>query len=313
MYFHDDGVYWQCRTQCTSEIFPTGIHTFPPLRRLSVQAATRDENVTTPDILRHGYQGIYGDRAIQYKDWFHLVEKYSDCQLTCWKDKLVAFAGIARLMSVHYRVMHGPSHCVQDYLAGLWRIDLHRQLLWKALRAKARPEAPHAPSWSWASTDAKIAFPNGDWHDYRTNIEVLTAATIPSSKDDYGAVDGGVLQLRCNWLVPISITTHKVHGRYQLRHEKSILSDSSVYLDAEPLEAIEMLALTGWKERNDTYGLLLTPTSAADAFRRVGVYQIMGSEPGETKIEEFGQDQYVSISSILPFRARGERIIISMV
>ena len=255
-----------------------------------------------PDLLlRHGYQGIHLDRAINHRHWFRLIEEYSDCQLTYRKDKLVAFAGIARLMSINYRLMHGSSHGVQDYLAGLWRIDLHRQLLWKAHGAKARPEAPHAPSWSWASTDARITFPYGNWQDYQTNFEIITATTILSSKDEYGAVDGGVLQLRCNSLVPVSISTHKEKSwrEYPLCHGKDIVSNSGVYLDAEPLEAIELFALTGWKEKNTTHGLLLTPTSAADtsSFRRVGVYTI----------------EYVSISSELPFEAGGERIMISVV
>lgn len=55
--------------------------------------------------------------------WAELVEKYTACKLTVYTDKLVAVASLAGEMK-------GALSGADVYLAGMWRHDLHKQLLW---------------------------------------------------------------------------------------------------------------------------------------------------------------------------------------
>jgi hypothetical protein len=84
-----------------------------------------------------------------YSRWETIVQEYTRRSLTYQKDRFVALAGIVAELS---RIWN------DTYLAGLWRGDLLRQLLWRA-DAQAEPttgiEAPrthsvdfYAPSWS---------------------------------------------------------------------------------------------------------------------------------------------------------------------
>jgi len=77
--------------------------------------------------------------------WSRLVEDYTYRAFTFLQDRLVA---LARLAEKH-------KHRTEDkYLAGLWRSDLPRALLWQEQPPlSTRPAMYVAPSWSWASMD----------------------------------------------------------------------------------------------------------------------------------------------------------------
>jgi hypothetical protein len=62
--------------------------------------------------------------------WESIVSIHSQCDLTFEKDKLVALSGVARAMKV-------PMGC--DYLAGMWRTELERNLLWSVNNTFRRP------------------------------------------------------------------------------------------------------------------------------------------------------------------------------
>ncbi|KAK2029232.1 HET-domain-containing protein, partial [Colletotrichum zoysiae] len=92
--------------------------------------------------------------------WFRLVEEYTTRKLTVSTDKLPALAGVAALVkSFGLRDGNGSP----TYVAGLWREDIARGLIWgakydhpdgrKAPRIDGRPRAP---SWSWASVDGEV-------------------------------------------------------------------------------------------------------------------------------------------------------------
>ncbi|KAH7922711.1 HET-domain-containing protein [Leucogyrophana mollusca] len=81
--------------------------------------------------------------------WRFVLMDYTRRKLTDPADKLVAFAGVAE----HFFAAWGD-----DYLAGLWRRSLCREILWKRHKSKVLPEPAkyRAPSWSWAATDGDI-------------------------------------------------------------------------------------------------------------------------------------------------------------
>lgn len=65
-------------------------------------------------------QSINNDRDAAFA-WYRTIETYSKCALTKRDDKLVAISGLAKIMQTFTR---------SDYLAGMWRADLARSLLW---------------------------------------------------------------------------------------------------------------------------------------------------------------------------------------
>ncbi|CAI4212085.1 unnamed protein product [Parascedosporium putredinis] len=80
--------------------------------------------------------------------WHKAVSEYTKLQLTCPGDKLPALAGCVK--DISSSIDNGG-----DYLAGLWRNTLARDLLWE-IHPQAnsrRPPEWRAPSWSWASVD----------------------------------------------------------------------------------------------------------------------------------------------------------------
>lgn len=84
--------------------------------------------------------------------WEFLVEEYSRRQITYESDRLPALAGLA----TSYAEVTGHT-----YLAGLWREEMPRTLLWTP-RPEARARGPgggrHGPSWSWASSTDAVQF-----------------------------------------------------------------------------------------------------------------------------------------------------------
>lgn len=105
-------------------------------------------------ILRELYPLANEDNVSQ---WSEIVENYSRRSLTLARDKLVAISALARILAPVYG---------SDYIAGMWKIDLLRLLLWQATNpSQAVPRDPatiyRAPSWSWASVDCSVKFPRG--------------------------------------------------------------------------------------------------------------------------------------------------------
>ncbi|KJA27786.1 hypothetical protein HYPSUDRAFT_876431 [Hypholoma sublateritium FD-334 SS-4] len=87
-----------------------------------------------------------------WSTWKETLSEYTRRSITNPADKLVALAGVADAFQRCW-----PHDT--DYLAGLWRHTLARDLTWhRARRAArhARPQEYRAPSWSWAATDGPI-------------------------------------------------------------------------------------------------------------------------------------------------------------
>ena len=100
LYFARGEVFLECDKSIVCEAFPIKI----------------------PDQL--AYFLILTKRPICAKTWIEIVEKYSKCKLTLSRYKLVAISGLARLMA---------TETGDEYVAGMWRKDLERQLCWRAL------------------------------------------------------------------------------------------------------------------------------------------------------------------------------------
>lgn len=119
---------------------------------LSSSGLSREVEVSSK---RHG-------RWPHFKNWYDVVEQYSERALTVSTDKLLAIAGLAGLL-------HKQFGC--EYGAGLWREDLFRGLCWYvhapygwdiskfAASSHDAEQDYFAPSWTWASVvDTPIKF-----------------------------------------------------------------------------------------------------------------------------------------------------------
>lgn len=85
------------------------------------------------------------------KSWKDMVSEYTVCALTRESDRLIAIAGLARLMKLKIRCR---------YVAGLWDNDtLAEQLLWERYDGEmVHTDTYQAPTWSWASVKGKVSW-----------------------------------------------------------------------------------------------------------------------------------------------------------
>ncbi|KAF2002122.1 HET-domain-containing protein [Amniculicola lignicola CBS 123094] len=132
--------------------------------------------------------------------WRMYVRGYSKTALTKPSDKLIALAGIAKMFANVYGLQE------TDYLAGLWRQNLVRELLWAIFirHSGSRPDLYRAPSWSWASTDGEVWDPSSEELTSETTILQANVCTVNGS---FGPVKHGFIVLK-GPLVPVELCYH---------------------------------------------------------------------------------------------------------
>ncbi|KAH6618240.1 heterokaryon incompatibility protein-domain-containing protein [Chaetomium sp. MPI-SDFR-AT-0129] len=193
LFFGEQGLFWECRTEIASEFSPDG---FPG--KLGSHLV-RPENEAWP--------------------WGQIVRCYSDAALTFETDRLPALSGIA----TRQRDVTGD-----DYLAGMWQRELVLQLPWGVRYPRNRRKRPvnwRAPSWSWISIDVPTSY--WDHWDHplsqqlKKYIYVLEAWTTLAGPDPCGQVDGGELSIGCSALI---------HGRVQRQEGYCVNSSTPLLL-----------------------------------------------------------------------------------
>ncbi|KAI0323736.1 HET-domain-containing protein, partial [Cubamyces sp. BRFM 1775] len=137
---------------------------------------------------------IYGSEVWKdvYRGWWRIVNNYSRRQLSDASDKLTAISALAEMFVPSL----GP-----EYVAGLWRRTLLRDLLWttdvrfspSVLRSN-RLTGYRAPSWSWASINGPVTLWNHPAGDPVADVVGCTVA-LQDEKLPCGAVVGGSLVL----------------------------------------------------------------------------------------------------------------------
>ena len=136
------------------------------------------------------------ERIFHY--WLETVDDYQGRNLTFQMDKLPALSGIASVV----RQATGD-----EYLAGLWRADLAKGLVWKSIHnhRNADPSLAdmvipyRAPTWSWARSDCGMAVPVyflGADETYHLRLQIISAHIELASSNPFGQVKNGYLQVR---------------------------------------------------------------------------------------------------------------------
>lgn len=94
-------------------------------------------------------------QARMYQHWTKTIAEYSARRLTRDSDKLPAIQSIAAEMSATINDTYITT-------AGMWKANLKHDLLWQVVSGPATtPSKYRAPSWSWASLDARLQWWEG--------------------------------------------------------------------------------------------------------------------------------------------------------
>ena len=178
-----------------------------------------------------------------YKKWHSLVGTYCARKLTITSDKLPALAGLA-----------AQTHAIigDDYLAGIWRSDLNRGLLWFYNPARLAngqlpiPEKLSTPSWSWAKLHGPVGHIGHHERPITTSVDVeyVDHAIVPVGRNPYGEVKSGRLTLRgsihhstweedsfqlCETYWDIGVAPHEDRGRsYYLPASSEAMSSTNI-------------------------------------------------------------------------------------
>ncbi|EEU34680.1 uncharacterized protein NECHADRAFT_82337 [Fusarium vanettenii 77-13-4] len=114
------------------------------------------------------YSATWGHIHEMRTTWRRLVGVYSRRQMTRGDDKLRAIAGLAKIFAERFQ-NEGATNNNDEYLAGLWKHEVHLDLSWAVTSlpseledtaSRSGSEGPrwNVPTWSWASTPGHIAY-----------------------------------------------------------------------------------------------------------------------------------------------------------
>ena len=253
------GLFWACRVTCDSEVSPGA---YP--HNLSQYVCPED----TPWC------------------WEMLVQQYSGTMLSHSSDRLPALSGIAS--------RQGQLRDDQ-YLAGLWREDLVKQLLW-ARQTSQPSERPawQAPTWSWASINGLVIPHNllRSRKGTKPYVHLANAWTQPVGADCYGPVSAGELTLGCASMLRGSLDDNAISANYKFFRPEvgpgrtgalkvTVLLDCVLKKAARNVDPFYLLPILGVEDVrspnpgriNKIKGLVLQRCSARKGhFRRIGCF-----------------------------------------
>jgi hypothetical protein len=235
LHFSYDQVFWECREHRACEIYPSGhmnlhqnfgryhdTHTerFKSLLGVYNQQTQRPTDTT-------------GDEADSVYDiWKGMVSAYCITSLTNPLDKLIALAGIAKQMSIFTR---------DTYIAGMWRSNLESELQWCSIQsvpAKPYPSVYRAPSWSWASIDAPVYWPNSYSDQRVVKLFKIVKVVLQHETDNImGLVKSGWLDVK-GQLKPATLTWAENYQREPKTASWQIDVDPTNFIDSTNIQSI---------------------------------------------------------------------------
>ncbi|KAM0426542.1 hypothetical protein ACHAPT_008234 [Fusarium lateritium] len=229
VYLGNEQLYWECDQSRASEAFPDGLpsHNFGTgVVRARMRPATK-------------MLADYFHREL----WPGMIEKYTTTDLTFESDRLVAFSGVAKLLS-----QRGPG----DYAAGLWKELLLPGLHWDKIpqdTTSSVADSPAkgkwtAPSWSWASALGPVEYDiharwchtrteaHEDWNfkPARPLAQVKNMSVVPVGEDPFGSIESGFIDLGC-LLIPAHMFGT---GTRSDDKNQAMLATSPVVVEADP-------------------------------------------------------------------------------
>ncbi|KAE8450832.1 hypothetical protein EG329_005745 [Mollisiaceae sp. DMI_Dod_QoI] len=200
-------IFWECKEMEASETFPNGL---PHQMRSGFKKKAGFEGLydslreKSEDEVRKNAASYYRRDAIMAV-WKDVRAGYNSKDLTFYKDKVNAIAGVARQAQTILR---------EPFIAGLWEGSLLQQLLWFfdindkiQLSFKPPAETYQAPSWSWLSLnepvrDLELASPTplATILDYKVNH---------IDKSDFVEITSGYLRIQGRLARATFVDTYK--------------------------------------------------------------------------------------------------------
>jgi hypothetical protein len=185
-----------------------------------------------------------------------VVRNYTTADITNKTDRFIALSAVAK----EYAVLLGD-----EYVAGLWRGNLLRQLCW----LRKGPEVDQqlltennlpyqAPSWSWASLNSPTSNHLSSFVSVNEDVksgtrdrctEVLDICITPVGEDITGQVSRGIITIRG----PV------VHGTFSTPHSfRKIGSPIPFFSSLQSLETCYQVCAEIFWDRDPKYGTLIT-------------------------------------------------------
>jgi hypothetical protein len=155
--------------------------------------------------------------------WYRLVEQYQRRAITRVEDRLPAIGGLAQ---------HFAERLSIEYIAGLWKNDILRGLLWMRVGDEALPAPEHirsnpkAPTWSWAHSEFAVGY-HFEPYDRPTHLPwrriglhkdqdlLIERFSLEAAHGPFGEVDHASIETRSQML-PLELEEGLetlVHGR----------------------------------------------------------------------------------------------------
>lgn len=262
LHFTRNELLWECQQMCCSEVFPKGLPATmgPPSSQEAVEFFSKRIHHQ-----RHG-------------NWHQLVKMYSPKRLTYSSDKLLAVAGLAKQYMARNRLREA------DYLVGMWRPQLPHAFLWRVEQGR-RPTQYRAPTWSWASIDGEVKYPEPAQALRETCIEIIDIK-MRYKHDNFGLVEAGAIQVRGFMARGLLRRTHDYWGqtpcviqcsRAQIELENASFDDRLPKLSEASgmlTEQLEVYLLPVIDVVDRVEGLLLCATMKKGEFRRIGSFDV---------------------------------------
>lgn len=173
LHFTRTELLWECQQMCCSEVFPKGLPA-------TMSAPAGQDGVEFFNKRTHHQR---------HGNWHQLVKLYSRGRLSYTSDKLLAVASLARQYMVRNRLRE------TDYICGLWRPQLPQALLWRTDKGK-RPLKYRAPTWSWASIEGDIIYPETAQSTKETCLEIISTELTHKANDTFGQAESARLKVR---------------------------------------------------------------------------------------------------------------------
>ncbi|CEI63330.1 unnamed protein product [Fusarium venenatum] len=204
LHLGNEQVYWECNGYTGSEISPTAYS--PAYKRTETERQSMAD-LTGPD---------------RDTNWSWVLSKYTGYDLTFERDRLVAIAGLAKLIA---------RKTGDTYLAGIWLESWMQDLLWEPANGPdsklVLQDEDHSlmnqfsrPSWSWLAFPGSVmpgrmikkgpkislADPNSFKSKEFQPLALLSQIIItPPGSDPFASFDRAILRIRC-LLLPVRLT-----------------------------------------------------------------------------------------------------------
>lgn len=141
-------------------------------------------------------------KSPMYKIWTSTVIEYTRRSLTKDSDKLPAIQSIAAEMA---------SAINDTYItfAGMWRSHINHDLMWQVQDGPTSvPRTYRAPSWSWASIDARIGWTDGPVKPKPSHSSVMMASfdVLDIADGSVGVSESQFIKVKAN-LKPLAFIT----------------------------------------------------------------------------------------------------------